>query len=429
MENTLDSLPRWSMPAKISFRFFISFFLISIIPFPLNVADITGKIDEWYSMLWDPFIPWVGQHILHIGYPITVKPNGSGDTTYNYVQMVVYVVMAVLACIVWSVIDRKRKNYSSLSYWATLLVRYYLAYVMMSYGFYKIFKLQFPFPYLGGLNEQVGQMSPMGLAWTFMGYSVGFNFFTGFFEALAGFLLFFRRTTTFGALMCITVMSNIVMINFCYDVPVKLFSSMLLMMAMFIAAMDLRRIVDFFFRNKTVEAVNMAPVVKKRWMKITRLVLKVVLIGYLLYSNISGALEIQKTYGDAAPKPPLYGIYKVETFIANHDTLAPLTTDSMRWSTLMISFAGNASIRRMNDSSKYYSFKPDTAKKLITMYPYSDTTKKYLLSYSTPDTSHLVLCGLLKDDSVCISMNRINEKNFMLVKRGFHWINEYPYNR
>jgi hypothetical protein len=43
--------------------------------------------------------------------------------------------------------------------------------------------------------------------------------------------LLFRKTKTFGSLVCITVLMNIVAMNFCYDVPVKLFSSNLLLMA------------------------------------------------------------------------------------------------------------------------------------------------------------------------------------------------------
>ena len=35
-------------------------------------------------------MPWVGRHILHLSYAITVFPNGSGDTTYNYVEVLCF---------------------------------------------------------------------------------------------------------------------------------------------------------------------------------------------------------------------------------------------------------------------------------------------------------------------------------------------------
>jgi hypothetical protein len=48
---------------------------------------------------------------------------------------------------------------------------------------------------------------------------------------VGGALLLFRRTTTAGALVLIAVLTNIVTLNFSCDVPVKLFSSHLLLMA------------------------------------------------------------------------------------------------------------------------------------------------------------------------------------------------------
>jgi hypothetical protein len=138
-------------------------------------------------------------------------------------------------------------------------------------------------------------------------------------------------------------------------------------------------------------------------------------------------MAAQTKYGDKQPKPPLYGIYSVTTYVSGHDTLLPLTTDTSRWRYLTISFPDDATVSRMNDSTTAYSFTPDTLKKFITIYSYADTTHKYQLSYATPDSNHLVLCGLLNNDTVCISMKRMDEKKFRLVSRGFHWINEYPY--
>jgi hypothetical protein len=65
----------------------------------------------------------------------------------------------------------------------------------------------------------------MGLAWTFLGFSKAYNYFMGIAEAGGGLLLLFRRTAIFGVLLSMIVTSNIVAINFCFDVPVKLYSS------------------------------------------------------------------------------------------------------------------------------------------------------------------------------------------------------------
>jgi hypothetical protein len=308
-------------------------------------------------------------------------------------------------------------------------VRYYLAFTMMSYGFYKVIKTQFPFPYYH-LTETYAESSPMGLLWRFMGYSTAYNMFTGLAEVIGGMLLLFRKTVTFGSLFSMTVLSNIVALNFCFDVPVKLYSSNLLLMAIFIAMPDMKRLINFFFRNKSVPSVNIQPKFPKSWMKITWLSVKVLLIGTVVYSTVSGVWEEYENYGDDAnTKAPLFGIYNVETFIKNKDTLPPLLTDTVQWKQLNVAFPGYAIIRKMNDSLNRYSFTTDTLKKTLIMTLNSDSTNTSNFSFFYPDSLHLVFTGTLQKDSVYIVMKKFDLRNSRLVGRGFHWINEYPYNR
>jgi len=53
--------------------------------------------------------------------------------------------------------------------------------------------------------------------------------------------------------MVMAVMANVVVLNFAYDVPVKLFSIHLLVMATFVVAPSIKRLSDFFLFNKIVE--------------------------------------------------------------------------------------------------------------------------------------------------------------------------------
>ena len=111
--------------------------------------------------------------------------------------MFLIVSTALLGTAIWSVIDRRRNNYQRLLYWFTVVVRYYLAFMLINYGSIKVFKAQFAAPNVYRLSETYGQSSPMGLAWTFLGFSKGFNYFMGFAEVIGGLLLLIRKTKTF----------------------------------------------------------------------------------------------------------------------------------------------------------------------------------------------------------------------------------------
>ena len=132
----------------------------------------------------------------------------------------------------------------------------------------KYFTCKCPSPFLFQLVQPFGDKSPMGLAWSFVGYSSAYSAFTGWGEIIGGGLLFFRRTTTFGALLSMVVIGNIVAINFCYDVPVKLYSSTLFIMSVFLAAPDLKRLLNVFILNKTTQPVIFKNFVHKRWQQI-----------------------------------------------------------------------------------------------------------------------------------------------------------------
>ena len=240
-------------------------------------------------------------------------------------------VLAVLAALVWTALDRRRADYATLHGWLRVYLRYVLAMVMFGYGVTKVADLQFPSPRVDRLLEPYGESSPMGLMWTFMGYSPAYQTFAGAMEVLGGVLLLSRRTATLGALVVAAVMTNVAMMNFCYDVPVKLGSSHLVLIAGFLLVPDLGRLARFFVLNRPTEPAPLGPTLAKRWQQRARVAFKVLFIGYALYDNGTGILEARKEYGPAAPHGAWEGAYEVEAFVRGGETVPPLPTEARRW--------------------------------------------------------------------------------------------------
>ena len=443
MEATTPTDTNWKLSRKISFRFFCSFFILYIFPFPLNSVPFGGEINKisekilgWYyaafeyvTVFWHWLTPGVAKTLLNLENPITIFTNGSGDTTYDYVLVLTMILLSILICIGWSILDRNRKNYNTAYYWLCVLIRYYLAVIMLSYGFSKVFHLQMPYPYLSRLVQPYGDSSPMGLAWTYVGQSKAFSAFVGWSEVICGLLLFFRKTTLVGALLTLIVMGNVVVVNLCYDIPVKLFSSVLEIMALYLAAPYLKKIYQAFIQHKPIHINNYyQPVFTKRWQAIGIKILKVLIIADALFSGVKGSIDQGKQYGDNAPKPPLYGIYNTVLVVRNNDTIPPLTTDTSRWKQIIVQSNNYARIKLMNDTLRNYNFKVDTVLKKAVVFPNWDTLNKINFNYIT-DADYLTFTGKFKNDSLFIKLKRFDEKNFRLMSRGFHWINEYPYNR
>ncbi|PQJ10775.1 hypothetical protein CJD36_012455 [Flavipsychrobacter stenotrophus] len=374
--------------------------------------------------LFDSLVYWTGRVVLHIPYKIEAKPNGSGDTTYNYVEEFFIIVLSFASCIVWSIADGKRKSYNRGYYWVLVIVRYYLAFALMEYGFAKIFKSQFPAPGVSRLLQPYGSSSPMGLAWTFLGYSDAYNYFMGFFEGIGGLLLLFRRTRLFGACIATTVVTNIVMINFCYDVPVKLFSTSLLLMSLFIIAADGGRFLNFFIFNKPVAPAASVSIFRTRKWNIAHKAVKAIFITAFLALSIYDNIDM--IGNGETDKTPMAGAYDVQTFICNNDTLAAVVTDSVRWRRIIIG-DDYASVRKMNDSTAWYKFKADTVHHTLEMT--SDKQFTINMSYNKTDSNTYTMTGSYHGATLYAVIKRIDDKSFLLTNRGFHWINEYPFNR
>src|SRR5690606_12836841 len=132
---------------------------------------------------------------------------------------------------------------------------YFLFYVMVEYGLSKLLEVQFPRPRLERLAQPVGELSPMGLVWLFMGESPAYRALAGIAQISGGVLLLSGRTCAIGALVLVFVMSNVLAINLCFDVPVKLFSAHLLIMALVVLLLD-HRLQRILFSPKKSRSIS-----------------------------------------------------------------------------------------------------------------------------------------------------------------------------
>lgn len=417
----------WSAIHKVLFRFAFAYFVLYNLPFPLNVIPFTDKITEAYQSFWNAIVVWVGR--VAFGFAITVQPNGSGDTTWNYVQLFCLVFIAILTAAIWSWRDRRRANYARLWQWLTVYLRFSLAATMIDYGAGKVIPSQFPDTSLDTLVQPFGDSSPMGLLWKFMGASLSFNVFTGGGEMLGGLLLTMRHTTLLGALVCIVVLSNVVMLNFSYDVPVKLFSSHLLAMAVLLTLPEARRLVNLFLFNRGVEAAAMLPlfatVGRHRAALALRTLLVVAFTGWALFVSY----EDRQGLHDPANKSPLYGIWNVAEFEVDGVAHPPLVTDEPRWRRVIFDRPDLLVVQLMSDALARYRLELDLEKHAIALTKRGDPRWQAEFSYQQTAPDQIEMEGTFETQKIRTKLRRVASPQFPLVQQRFHWIHENTPNR
>src|SRR5258706_790692 len=217
-----EEAPAWSPLRRGVFRFAFSYLTLYLLLEYLQFLELIPsgeKVVGWYAKLWNALVPWVGMHVLHVDAPLRVT--GSGDSMFSWVQVLCMLAVSLIAALVWTLLDRKQTQYDRLYGPLKVYVEVGLGLILIEYGGLKVVPSQFPRPPLSRLLQPFGDASPMGLLWTFMGASVAYTVFAGLAELAGGVLLLFRRTASLGALVAIPVLTNVVVLNFCYDVPVK----------------------------------------------------------------------------------------------------------------------------------------------------------------------------------------------------------------
>ena len=378
--------------------------------------------------LLSPVLVWIGENIFKTSGRLELESTGSGDDTMAWLSLFLQFAVAIVGFIIWSVLDRRRPSYNDLFYWFRTILRVFVSFFMILYGFAKVFLVQFNEPSLLDLLQPFGDMSPMGLAWAYMGYSPAFEIFTGLLEVIAGFLLISKRTQTLGALFVVGIMTHVAVMNLCFDIPVKIFSIHLALMGLVLLLSDIKRFQYVFFRKHNIELTTDYRSINPRFNKAIR-VFKICSLSFIILGAIAlrGLIYLEQRKDQI--RGEFYGIWEVETFIKNGDTIPPLTTIDDRWRYMIMETKGRTVIKKMNGSINFYHFKVDSIKNSISIYKEDNTEAANNFYIEQKDSLHLKIKGLLDQDSLKIHLKAIDLKDFTLINRGFHWVNETPYNK
>jgi uncharacterized membrane protein YphA (DoxX/SURF4 family) len=394
-------------------------------PFPVDQIPGLSVVFDYYGKFFDVLALWLGKNILHIAALKRIEMTGSGDTSLDYVRLLVTLLLALITTVIILLADKKKRDFQSLFSLVRLYARYYLGLYLLVYGFGKIFPAQFASPDPLRLDESFGNASPMGLLWTFMGASKAFTVFSGIMELAAGYLLFFRRTKALGALLSFAVMTNVAMMNYCYDVPVKLFSTHLVLISLLVMGPDLIRIARFFtgketppLEYKTYDYDKKYKRILSRWGK----VLILVVFSALFFDQGYEALNDPEAN---SPQARNNGIYRTTFLVIDKDTVLSPQKAALKKMIITGEYIG---LQGRGDTLKYYKSAWDTVAHTLHLTYNQDSTQQYTLAYRK-ENGNLLLSGNMNGKALQATLHKSDPKKYLLTSRGFHWVNEYPFNR
>jgi uncharacterized membrane protein YphA (DoxX/SURF4 family) len=371
---------------------------------------------------------WTEAHILRVA-PIPYEETGSGDRLFDWSLLVSLLLVSALATAVWSLLDRKRQSYGTLFKWFRLFIRFALAGQMIVYGAAKAIPMQMGFPTLASLLEPFRNFSPASVLWDSIGAAPAYEIFAGCAELLGGILLIFPRTTTLGALICLIDMIQVFMLNMTYDIPVKLLSFHLILLSLYLLAPEMRRLADFFFGDRAVEPSQRPRLFLSRRANRIALAVQILFGLWLLGMNLWGGAKGWTTYGGGRPKSALYGIWDVQELSIDGQIRSPLVTDYGRWRRAVFDRTQSMALQRMDDSLAFFGCSIDAKAGTIALTKNGDKNWKAGFTFQRPAADQLILDGTMDRQKVHMRMQLLDRSKFMLISRGFHWVQESPFYR
>ncbi|MBK9015490.1 MAG: hypothetical protein IPM82_16285 [Saprospiraceae bacterium] len=293
----------------------------------------------------------------------------------------------------------------------TGLPRYFLAWTMLSYAVVKIIPTQFP-DLLANLDSTFAELTPMRVAWTFFGYSEGYQMLLGWAEAVPALLLLFRRTSLLGAILMAPVLVNVVAVNIFFDVCVKLNSSIYLGISIFLIVIEFDRLWAFFIAEKAVPPPVRQPLFSTpKARRIARILNGLLVAGILGYTAFNGWEAWQYLQGQRI-KTPVSGAWQVEKMerLQGQTWATVPTSDSL--SLERVYFQGILGVFKGPVRRDRMMMEIDSARQelLVTfMTAHNERPQALTWQYQQPDSLRLTLTGKLWVDSVRLECVRRGE--------------------
>jgi hypothetical protein len=158
---------------------------------------------------------------------------------------------------------------------------------------------------------------------------------------------------------------------------------------------------------------------------------QILLGAYFFWTSYAENNLAYYTRGFGAPRPALYGIWVIDKMTINGVERAPLVTDYERWRRVVIQTNTGFNLWRMDDTTFAHAAQYDLEKKVITLSQGQGDQRKTIGSFAfeRPAPDRLILDGELSGRKIRMETHLFPRENFLLVNRGFSWIQELPFNR
>jgi hypothetical protein len=237
----------------------------------------------------------------------------SSDSKGLYLLVGLFVLISLFLSTFFMKIIEKEIKVDRITLFIRKMIAYYLAIILLKYGFDKLFKTQFILPEPNILFTPLGKMDKDILFWSTMGSSYTYNILTGMAEIIPAIFLLFKRTRGVGLLISLGVLLNICIINLSFDISVKLFSGFLLFITFFALTPFLKKYYSLSTKETYTEYA--APVSDTQ--NTQHVLVKCAILLFFGIESLLPYIQANNFNDDTFARPALHGVYQIYSVVQN----------------------------------------------------------------------------------------------------------------
>ena len=416
----------WSPPALAAFRFFVIYLSLfalatqlsgSLLPNPFVYYRGLGQLPPLRDMTL-----WIAEAV----FGATLAPadaTAGGEPVFFWVQTGWLLVLAIVLWAVWTMRDRRRREYNRLHAWMRVVFRFVLAAAMFEYGMTKVIPTQFPRPSLTALVTPLGDLTLSAALWSVIGASPAYQVATGCIEVLGAVLLVVPRTALLGAAVSLAAALHVFLLNMTFDIGLKLVSFHLVLLALFLLAPDAQRLLDLLVRNRAAAPRTEVPLARTPQGERRLLVAQIAVGVALLVAYAAINVQFWNVGGGGRPLPPLHGVWGVEGMQVDGERRPVESYDyDRRWRRLIVDAPGTLVLQRTDDSFARYGLALDEGARTLTLTKGGSRTWRAHFRYERPSPGALRLAGTMDGMGVEAELRLIEPDTWRLLNSSFRWV-------
>lgn len=348
----------------------------------------TINTTKWFSKFSLSFLAIVGSinTLLFIILPLLPYKLSKFILPAGFLTLGFAVLFSIGFSIYWHKKERKGTfNFIKYVSWLSTLLRYWIAFLLLDFGFQKIFEVNFNYSYHID-DSLVSALTGSELTWKYYGFSYAFAVILAFFQIIGSILLLFKRTILLAITILLPVMLNIVLINIFYNIgPITLFTSLLITLGLVYLFLQQKVNLIKIFNEYKNTLPSVGNIISR---SLARILCVLIPLLFVIYYNYD--VQLSKKY---------FGKWKVESMVRNGRLVLEneWQKDTLAWKTIYIEERG-----KMYFCPNPYVYVDNTSLFMKYHYDFKNQNFKvisYEKSMTKPDTI-LVQISKFKDKSM-----------------------------